>query len=565
MTRREWRIAIPILVGLALCLAGFLRGLAIDGSFVGISAMRAMPDGRLAVVANHALHVLDASGRRLARQPLQALGLDDDPNDMDWTVDGQGRIEAWFFDDSVPRVVRCAWEPQGQLLAGCATAMAGAQLKANPVSRAVHLAVDRAGERVFVADANGQRVQVFDLAGKRVAVSEPGELSLFFPNRLRYLGNDTLVIADNDHHRLVWARVEPGKAPRLVRSLDVSAHPQARSGRNKVTDMALGPLGTVWMIAMKSGQKDGDVLVFDGDRPVARAGLPAGADPIVIESLGDAAVVADFSRVQLYRVDARGQWLGEFGDGAFAGEMAPLKALSGQVAWWTRGSLAAGGLVILAGLLLAWRYGERPARAGAASALSVPSAPRGPALRFPVVLPQAPEYLGALRRMALGMGFMALLMLGALALLAWAARPGWMIYLQLGSVFVVTAAVALVAFRDLLSPRELRITANRAGMFRRGKCLAEAMLADVFASGNALLIGRHYIVYRMAKPGWGRIPPMFDTELLERALLARLPPSNLKDDRGMHAALLKRQPLLLVLFGTALAATGWIALRTLWG
>ena len=38
-----------------------------------------------------------------------------------------------------------------------------------------------------------------------------------------------------------------------------------------------------------------------------------------------------------------------------------------------------------------------------------------------------------------------------------------------------------------------------------------------------------------------------------------------KDDRGMQAAMLKRQPLLLALVGATLAASGWVAYRALWG
>jgi len=167
--------------------------------------------------------------------------------------------------------------------------------------------------------------------------------------------------------------------------------------------------------------------------------------------------------------------------------------------------------------------------------------------------------------MGLGMGFAVLLMLGMLAYLAWNAKPDMTIYAQLGAVFVVTIGVAVFNFRDLYSPRELRVTASRVGIFRRGKCLAEAVLADVFASRKVLLIGRSVVVYQLANPQLGKIPAMFDIALLDRALLARLPPANLMNDRGMQAAMMKRQPVLVVLFAGAAAACAWLAYRTLWG
>jgi hypothetical protein len=293
--------------------------------------------------------------------------------------------------------------------------------------------------------------------------------------------------------------------------------------------------------------------------------MPPDADPIVIESLGNSAVVADYSLVQLYRLDDRGRYLGPFGDKAFAAEMAPLQALSREVAWWTNGSLAAGGLVIALGLLLAWRYGEQPAWRGEGPPVARSDAAGDSPLKFPVVLPQATAYLAAMRRMALGLAVVVVLMLGALAVLAWNVKPGLVIYLQLGSGFVATIAMAWVTFRDLLQPRELRITANRVGLFRRGRLLAEAVLSDVYASRKALLVGRKYLVYRLDNAQLGKIPPMFDTALLERALLARLPAANLLDDRRMQKAVMKRQPALIALVAATFAATAWIAYRTLWG
>ncbi|HSV34378.1 MAG TPA: hypothetical protein VLI46_02415 [Ramlibacter sp.] len=567
MTRREWKLAIPILLALGLCLAGFLRGVQVENSYSGMSAMRALPDGKLALVANGALHVLDAQGTRLARQPIGALGLGEDPNDMDWTVDAQGRIEAWFFDDSVPRIVRCAWDAAQARLGGCGAVMSGAQLKSNPKSRAVHLAVDRTGERVFVADAAGHRVNVFDLKGKRVQASERDKVSLYFPNRLRYLGNDTLVVADNDHKRLAWLRVAPRQPPAMLRTLESSLHPQVRSSRTKVTDVAFGPSGAVWMLAMKQGQKDGDVLVFRGERPVARAELPPGADPLIIEALGDAAVIADYSLVKLYRVGATGQYLGEFGDAALARELAPLQARSREASWWTTGSLAAAGVIVVIGLLVGWRYGEKPAARGEGppTPMAEPLGDDDLPLRYPVVLPQTPAYLAALRRMGLGLGLVVLLMLGMLAFVAWNVKPGGRIYLQMGVALLVAVLMAASTVRDVFRPRELRITAHRVGIFRGGKPEAQALLAEVRASRKALLIGRVTIVYRLTNPQLGKIPPMFDLALLDRVLLSRLPTANLLDDRRMEMARLKRQPVLVALLAATLGVTAWLAYRTLWG
>jgi len=76
MTRREWQLAIPILIGLGLCLAAFVHGQNMahpDGGMIALRVFKAQQGERVAVVANHALHVLDAQGQRIARQDLKAL------------------------------------------------------------------------------------------------------------------------------------------------------------------------------------------------------------------------------------------------------------------------------------------------------------------------------------------------------------------------------------------------------------------------------------------------------------------------------------------------------------
>lgn len=406
MTRREWTIGLPIVVVMMLCLAAYLRGMGLANDAGVLTSLRvfgAADAQKVAAVIGSRLHVFDADGRRLADQDMRALGFSEDPNDMDWTVDAQGLTEAWFFEDTTPRVVRCAWDDAQQRLANCASAIAGAKLKVNAGSRAVHLAVDRPGERVFVTDARGGAVQVFDFGGKRLAKSDAGEVALDFPNRIRYLGANTLLVGDNDNGRAVWLAAEPGQPIRLLKALYAQDHGGARLAHSKVTDAAISPTGTLWMLAMRFGQADGDILVFDADhKPVRRAALRGDADPVIVEPLGDAALVGDFSPPRLYRVDAQGQVLGDFGDAAFRADLLPLQAQAEHASLWTRGAAIVAVVTFVVGMLLAWRFSERalpPGRIDAAALAGIERARASSApLRFPIVIERSREHLRQERR-----------------------------------------------------------------------------------------------------------------------------------------------------------------------
>ena len=100
MTPRERKIAAPIMATLLLCLAAWWHGFQTVQSFEGISTVRTAKTAsgqRLAVMVNQALHVLDDTGRRVTRQDLQSLGLKAAPNDMDWSVNAAGPVEAKVF------------------------------------------------------------------------------------------------------------------------------------------------------------------------------------------------------------------------------------------------------------------------------------------------------------------------------------------------------------------------------------------------------------------------------------------------------------------------------------
>jgi len=568
MNKRDWIIAGPVIAALAGCAAAFLHGVQIENSFDGIVALRAVETpsgGRVAVVAAHALHVLDSDGKRLSRQDLGAIGLQDSPNDIDLTVDEHGRMEAWFFEDvgPQPRVMRCAWNEERKAMEACAAAARGPQLKWNPRSRAVHIAVDRAGHRMFIADAESARVQVFDFSGKRIAVSDPSVLPLRFPNRLRYLGRNRLAVADNDDHRILWTEVRPGSAPRLMSALYASDHPQARWNRTKVTDAAFAQSGGIWMLAVKQGQKDGDVLVFDGSRhPVRRAELPDGADPLIVEALGDTAIVADYSLVMLYRLDRAGHYLGEFGDAALRAELTPMRELSVRSARWTTGSMVAGAFVIVAGLVLAWRFGYTPSPSTRMQAQAAALAAFAEPVQFPVVLDQTAAYRAALRKQAWSLGAAAVISLGAaiaMAVIGLGGPRSSSLLVQIAFLTVMSPIMFWYLARELLQTTQLRVTASRAGLFRGGKCIAEAPLAEIYASDRMLLLGRTRIAYRTAARR-ASVPPKYDVELLGRALILRLPPDHLLSDVALSKKVLERQPLWLRVLAVAgaIGALVWI-------
>jgi hypothetical protein len=361
MTRTETRIA-------ALVLALFLPGLAalFWGTQQRAGADRPGPlrgftqagADRAAVIFRGALHLLDAEGRPLARQPLRELGLTEEPTDMDWAAAPDGRLQAWFFEDTAPRIVRCDLRASPPGLHACTQVLAGERLKVNPTSRAVHIAVDPANERVFVADAQGHAVRALSFQGEVLGQSAAGEL--FFPNRLR-LEAGLLVVADNDHQRLAWLDVAPPRpAFRVQRSVQLAGHPQSAAGR-KAADFAFLPAseGTVpvlWTLAVAQGQKRGRLLAFDAGY-AARGGADQGghADPLIIDRLGNALLVADFDGIAYFRVAADGRFLGAFGQGAFAEEVQGERerARAGQL--WVAVGQGAMVVALLIGLVLAWR------------------------------------------------------------------------------------------------------------------------------------------------------------------------------------------------------------------
>jgi hypothetical protein len=208
------------------------------------------------------------------------------------------------------------------------------------------------------------------------------------------------------------------------------------------------------------------------------------------------------------------------------------------------------------GLLLAWRFGSKPVPAirKQAAALRVSDE----SMAFPVVLNPTDEYRAFLRKQAWALGAAIVISFGMLVAIAvmglGRAKPAS----QLAQIALMAAMAAVIVWyfaREILQPKQLRITASRAGLFRSGKCIGEAPLADIYVSDRMLLLGKTRIAYQMAQGG-RKVPPKYDVELLERALIHRLPEDHLIDDLALNKKVIGLQPLWLKVL-LAVAAVGF--------
>jgi hypothetical protein len=555
MTPRERRSALVIFALLLPSLLALWWSTQLASTLPRPGALRAFAAGGQPFVGfffHDALHLLDAHGTTVARQPIAALALDEEPTDFDVTVDASGRQQAWLFDDSKPRVVRCDVQPAPLQLTGCVQAMAGPQLKVQRLQGAVHIAVDAARGRIYVADAKGSGVRVLDLEGRPLAATPEG--LLFFPNRLRLQG-DRLLVADNDHHRLAWldvAGARPGLALR-----EQLAVPR------KAADFALRPGDEgLWVLSVGQGQKNGRILRYGRDHGMqGEADLGGFADPLVIERFGDALLVADFDGLALYRIDGNGRHLGAFGSGGIAQELEAARRQRDAARTW---KLAAwGGLVLtmLVGSVLAWRFSERPLRPLPAAVDATPDATASFEL-----LPGR----WFVQRLLVAQAIVLLLLFATVALgiaPRWnqipAASRWWM-----GALALFALAVSLggswTTWR--FGQQSLRVEKGRISLWRQGRQRVQAGLGALLASPRSLLIGTELVPYRSAgfagRPGrW-----VYDEEVLSNQLLAGLPPAQRVSEAELKRERMRRLPrwqwaALVLPMVAALAYSVWVVLR----
>ena len=575
MTPKETRSAVIVFALLLPSLAALFWSGSEAAAVPQLGALRTVGAGgqeRAAVFFNGALHLLDARGERLTRQPLGELGLGEEPNDIDFTTGPDGKVQAWMFDDSGPHLVRCELDPVAAMLVQCGRAISGPQLKIHPRSQAVHIAVDAARGRLFVADAKAHAVRALTLKGEVIADGAQGEL--FFPNRLRIAG-DRLVVADNDHRRLAWLDIAADRPGFQVRqTLAVDAHPAASGGR-KAADFAIattpeGQLSALWLLAVAQGQKNGQVLVFGpGLVPGVHADLGGFSDPLVIDRFGDVLLAADFNGSALYRIGADGGFLGTFGAGAFAADLAQARKRLARAELARQGAWAGLALTLVVGLVLAWRFSERPGAQAAREAFGElaagAEAPAGPAGE-PVELHPAASW----RRQQLWLNGIALLLMAAAPAATYLLFPEQLPpALKASRLPVLVAALLAVTLplafwlQHRAARRWLWVGEGRVEV-RMGRQVVAAMpLHRLRASSRTLLVGRELLPYRRAAAGGGAGAWIFDREAMRNHVLAHVPRAQRVSDDALVRAQLMQAPRwqLVVLVAPLLAFAAYAVFR----
>ena len=368
----------------------------------GPTALAQASDGRVWLLLNHELHVLDRDGRSLKRISAKALGISPPIAALAPAADG-----AMLVGSRETGLVHLV--DAGGALRATIDPAAGSGKR---LFGAFHILPLPDSQDLIVADTSNHRALRLGRDGRVLrtygsADGQPG--SLHFPNGLALDREGRVLLVDTNHHavKVFTQDLEPVSAGGFAA--------QADKGYVWPALIGVAPDGTRFVSIMADSMERGRVFRFgpEGKR-LAELPLPDSADPSGMLIRSDDVLVSDQHGLAILRYGLDGSRLGEFGDESLRaayGEIARLRGLY-------RTTISGGRIllfVMLAGLLLLLRK-ERRAQERAGAGLAV----------------QAVEYAkpGALRRTsfafwaALRMGF-AIVALNVVAnLVLWnVARP----------------------------------------------------------------------------------------------------------------------------------------------
>lgn len=400
------------------------------------------------------------------------------------------------------------------------------------------LAVAAAPEvrRLYLADADNHRLYAYGSDGKRLYELDI-DGGLKYPNEVIWLGDDQLLIADTNHHRIVVVQDLGGGSTRLIGKLAADSE-FSRDGHTWPTAVKRDAAGSTWVINSDGFLHDGDLIVYDVEgKARRRIDLGEDADPIVLAALPKAMLVADYQNYRLQRVSLDGLRVDAFGDAAVAGILHSLQTRRDH---WQQMRNFSIGMMVLFGLLgasagyLDWRArrarvagtrqpgvvrhpvdAARPAALTAAAQMQL-----RPDAQGIVWLTVAPKFLRTMNLFFLLMGAM----LGVVLLLLASSSESqpWRLYAMLGAMSVTIMGALFWAQRRM---RAMRIGTD-------GK---ELHVVDILGrSGHAppeefIHTGRRLLLGRLAVSLPNPHMPVFDKDVFAAVIepmLERTPRSN---------------------------------------
>lgn len=290
-----------------------------------LSMVHTGTDGHVYVLLADTVYVEDDEGTSLGLTPLSKFGLHDFWGDFVALSDGSlilpsapqpGDTAQKEADIYARRPVTASQEDaEGVPLTHCYPASGECELlkgsggKYFKADRTFKLAVDERAGRIYVADTAGQRLLILDMQGGILAQKTDG---FSFPNQLTLTPKGTLLVTDNNNHRLLEFTVSGDQFDSEPDPTPMQSWPSGRL-HDFPTGVAQDTDGTRWTVLADGDIRHGELYRVAPDSKQGKL-VPTPAGDALYVSIGDAdALIPDMQTYRIYRFSRDGSVMPDFG------------------------------------------------------------------------------------------------------------------------------------------------------------------------------------------------------------------------------------------------------------
>ena len=331
----------------AICAMLFIVGMVSLRLWTGgqLQAMHAViwveeaPDGRVHVVYGDRLFIENPDGTSQRVVPLAELGIQTFHGDLAALSDGsvilaRGRMPELGAAEAMHATAGTATPdntPSDTLMRCALDTLKCTQLDGHGtparLGRTFMLAVDEDAQRIVVTDTSRHRVLLLDFEGRVLARDMQ---SFRFPNQVQRIAPGEVVIADSWHNRLVTVSYDGDRLGEPVVYATTDCWPGS-SVRAQPTGFQLLPDGSRWAVAGLDLSFRAGLYRLEGDcaTPIDTDLNP---DLLYLSASGDAVLVPDAEDIRIWRFDAYGTPLADFGSPELA---AAFETARDRKAWLT--------------------------------------------------------------------------------------------------------------------------------------------------------------------------------------------------------------------------------------